>query len=96
MPTARRLCAATASGGLLYVLGGEQEGYDTVPLFYSELVSRRYHQLDTAECFDPFKGRWASLPPMPTARAGGAATAAAGMIYALGGRINETIHALVE
>mmetsp|Transcript_36629 Transcript_36629/g.67142 ORF Transcript_36629/g.67142 Transcript_36629/m.67142 type:complete len:410 (+) Transcript_36629:131-1360(+) len=96
MPTARRLCAAAACGGLLYVLGGEQEGYEAVPLFYSELVSRRYHQLDTAECFDPFKGTWTSLPPMPTARAGGAAAAAGGMLYAFGGRINESIHAAVE
>jgi len=96
MPTARRLCAGAAAGGSLYVFGGEQEGYEAIPLWYSELMAQRYQQLSTAECFDPFKGMWAKLPAMPTARAGCAAAAAGGMVYVVGGRINETIHGIVE
>mmetsp|Transcript_38032 Transcript_38032/g.88944 ORF Transcript_38032/g.88944 Transcript_38032/m.88944 type:complete len:413 (-) Transcript_38032:69-1307(-) len=96
MPTARRLCAAAVLGGMLYVLGGEQEGFEAIPLWYSELVARRYHQLSVAECFDPFKGSWERLPNMPTARAGCAAAAQGGMLYVMGGRIQETIHDVVE
>mmetsp|Transcript_23843 Transcript_23843/g.43380 ORF Transcript_23843/g.43380 Transcript_23843/m.43380 type:complete len:461 (-) Transcript_23843:48-1430(-) len=88
MTMARRLCAAAVSGGCLYIFGGE---YEEVPLWYSEGGGRRYHQLETAECFDPFKGVWQVLPPMPTARAGCAAAAIGGLIYVFCGRIGEHV-----
>jgi N-acetylneuraminic acid mutarotase len=47
--------------------------------------------LDVAEAFDPAAGRWSSLPPMPTARGGLAATAtASGQVVAVGGEAAAT------
>lgn len=93
MTVARRLCAAAVSGGCLYIFGGE---YEEVPIWYSEGGGRKYHQLETAECFDPFKGVWEVLPHMPTARAGCAAAAVGGLIYVFCGRIVEQVRSTTE
>ncbi|CAE8741739.1 unnamed protein product [Polarella glacialis] len=101
MPTARRLCSATACGGRLYVCGGEtvaSAGVQGVMGFlpYLDGVLREYAQLDSVECFDPLQGSWEVLPPMPSARAGCSATAADGLLYVCGGRWGQTVLSVVE
>lgn len=73
MPTGRSGIAVVAHRDRLYVFGGE-----TVRWFSSKTF-------DDAERFDPATGRWAVLPPMPTARHGLGAASLAGAIYVLSG-----------
>ncbi|CAE7722383.1 klhl12, partial [Symbiodinium microadriaticum] len=102
MPSSRRLCAATACNGYLYVFGGEAvsviPGTGFIPNSLNTIdgMLRDYIQLDCAERFGPLHGTWEVLPPMPTARAGCAATTADGLIYVCGGRLCETVLAAVE
>ncbi|CAJ1343901.1 unnamed protein product [Effrenium voratum] len=102
MPSARRLCTATACNGSLYVFGGEAvsviPGTGFIPNSLNSLdgMLRDYVQLDCAERFDPLHGTWQVLPPMPTARAGAAATTADGLIYVLGGRLGDTVLNVAE
>eukprot|EP00931_Biecheleriopsis_adriatica_P062291 TRINITY_DN37518_c0_g1_i1.p1 TRINITY_DN37518_c0_g1~~TRINITY_DN37518_c0_g1_i1.p1 ORF type:complete len:421 (+),score=72.34 TRINITY_DN37518_c0_g1_i1:91-1353(+) len=102
MPSARRLCTATACNGSLYVFGGETvnvlTGSGFVPNALNNIdgILRDYVQLSTAERFEPLQGAWEVLPPMPTARAGCAAAAADGLIYVCGGRSGETVLSVVE
>lgn len=97
MPSARRLCSATACNGCLYVFGGEAvsliPGAGFIPNSLNNLdgMLRDYMQLDNAERFDPLHGTWEVLPSMPTSRAGCAATTADGLIYVSGGRLGETV-----
>jgi N-acetylneuraminic acid mutarotase len=70
-PTPREHLAATAFGGLVYVLGGRKAGYDT--------------NVATFEVLDPRTGRWRALAPLPSARGGTAAAALAGRIVSVGG-----------
>jgi len=94
MSVPRRLCCAAVCGGKLYVFGGECEDYE---FWYAEGNNAdRYRQLDSVECFNPFKGTWQALPPMPTARAGCAAAVVGGLIYVLGGRISKTVQKTAE
>lgn len=93
MATARRLCAAAVACGCLYIIGGE---YEESPSWFADSPARYYQQLDTAECFDPFEGRWRTLPTMPTARAGCAAAAVGGLVYVFGGRVGESVCARTE
>lgn len=93
MPTARRLCAAAAMGGSLYVMGGEVE---EPAQWYFEGTWRQYRQLPDVERYDAFAGQWHSLEDMPTARAGCGGTATTGLVYALGGRIGENVRATAE
>eukprot|EP00439_Symbiodinium_sp_Y106_P048614 s2324_g6.t1 len=102
MPSSRRLCAATACNGYVYVFGGEAvsviPGTGFIPNSLNTIdgMLRDYIQLDCAERFEPLHGTWEVLPPMPTARAGCAATTADGLIYVCGGRLCETVLAAVE
>lgn len=93
MPTARRLCAAATVAGSLYIVGGE---YEEPAMWYSDSAWRQYKQLSTAECFNAFAGQWETLEDMPTARAGCAGAALAGMVYVFGGRIAENVRATAE
>mmetsp|Transcript_36178 Transcript_36178/g.79030 ORF Transcript_36178/g.79030 Transcript_36178/m.79030 type:complete len:214 (-) Transcript_36178:136-777(-) len=63
LPTARHGGAAVSSGGMLYVVGGDD---GKGPL----------GSLAVAERFDPSNWRWETLPPVPTGRFGCAAAAA--------------------
>jgi len=93
MPTARRLCAAAAVRGALYVFGGE---FEDAPMWYTDSTWRQYRQLATTESFDAVNGVWKSLPDMPTARAGCSAAGLNGMLYVVGGRIIEMVRATAE
>jgi len=81
MHTARSNGAAAGCEGRLYVFGGlnEAEGGEW--------------ELDEAERYDPATGRWEALPRLlgPQSFWGGAAVAARGMIYVLGGANEETV-----
>jgi N-acetylneuraminic acid mutarotase len=70
-PIPREHLAVTAAGGRIYVLGGRKAGYDT--------------NLKTFEIFSPASGVWRRLPPLPSARGGTGAAAAAGLIVSVGG-----------
>lgn len=96
MSTPRRLCCAAVCGGKLYVFGGECEDLEFWYTAGMNTSADRYRQLSSAECFNPFKGTWQCLPPMPTARAGCAAAVIGGLIYILGGRINKTVQNVAE
>mmetsp|Transcript_4509 Transcript_4509/g.9176 ORF Transcript_4509/g.9176 Transcript_4509/m.9176 type:complete len:429 (-) Transcript_4509:39-1325(-) len=102
MPTARRLCAAAVCRGGLYVIGGESHWSTSGALVPFALLrgegaaAKEYCQLGTVERFWPLRGRWEALPSMPTARAGCAAVACGGLLYALGGRVQEVVQAIAE
>jgi N-acetylneuraminic acid mutarotase len=70
-PTPREHLAVAAAGGRVYALGGRTRGYDT--------------NLATFEVWAPGTKRWRRLPPVPGARGGTAAAAAAGSIVSVGG-----------
>eukprot|EP00811_Abedinium_folium_P032367 NODE_5417_length_1773_cov_5.162819.p1 GENE.NODE_5417_length_1773_cov_5.162819~~NODE_5417_length_1773_cov_5.162819.p1 ORF type:complete len:402 (-),score=107.53 NODE_5417_length_1773_cov_5.162819:436-1641(-) len=70
MPTPRAGCAAAASQGLIYVVGGRI--HHTVQ--------------GTAERYDTNTGRWETLPNVPTPRSGCAATVAMNSLYVVGGK----------
>jgi len=70
MPTARHHHGATAIGGRLFVVGGRADNDLSV---------------DAVERFDPARGRWDRLPPLPLGAGGLAVVAAAGMVIAIGG-----------
>lgn len=84
MPTARRLCASATVGGHIYVVGGET-------VYGVQLTTTEFCQVNAAERFSPLRSDWESLPPMPTARAGCAATTCHGLLYVIGGRMHETV-----
>jgi hypothetical protein len=72
-----------ALGGRIYVLGGRTSGLDT--------------NVAAAEAYEPARGRWFRLPPLPTARGGTAAGAAAGRVVSIGGeRTGGHTHAEAE
>lgn len=77
-PTAfRSELAGAAHGGLVYAVGG-RAGICT--FFTSGGVCA------DLEVYDPVANTWASLPPMPTARAGLAAVTVGNKLFAIGGR----------
>ena len=75
MPTARfNLVAATAPGGTIYAIGGQDAtgAYDT-----------------TVEAYAPSTNAWTTRAPLPSAlSAAAAATGADGMIYVMGGLVS--------
>lgn len=73
LPTGRSGIAVVAHRGRLYVFGGETVGWFSSSTF------------GEAERFDPETGRWAALPPMPTARHGLGAASFDEAIYVLSG-----------
>mmetsp|Transcript_46633 Transcript_46633/g.110888 ORF Transcript_46633/g.110888 Transcript_46633/m.110888 type:complete len:331 (-) Transcript_46633:116-1108(-) len=76
MPTARAWSAAARLAGNLYVVGGATGPADLLPVL---------------ERFEPeaasTEGKWTRLPPLPRGRAGCAATAVAGSLWVLGGKV---------
>ncbi len=74
-PTPREHLAVTAAGGRVYAAGGRRAGYDT--------------NLALFESYSPAVGRWGRLPPLPSARGGTGAAAAAGLIVSVGGEAPE-------
>lgn len=70
MHTRREHVGEAVAGGRLYVLGGRAPASLAV---------------DTAERFDPEKGRWERLPPLPVPSGGLAATEVDGEVIAVGG-----------
>lgn len=72
LPTKRQHLGAAGHAGRIYVVGGRTQGLQT--------------NLAIAEAMNRSNGRWRSLPDMPTARGGLAATATtSGLIVAVGG-----------
>jgi N-acetylneuraminic acid mutarotase len=69
--TPREHLAAAALGGRVYAVAGRHAGYDT--------------NLSVVEVLDPATRRWRTLPSVPSARGGTAATAIAGRIVSVGG-----------
>jgi len=74
LPTPRSALAAVELDGMIYTIGGRDDG--------STGVFVRY---DTFESYDPTMGTWTTLPSMPTARGWLVAAAVDGKIYAIGG-----------
>jgi N-acetylneuraminic acid mutarotase len=70
MPTGRHHLAAAALDGMLYVIGGR------APDNFSLSVAERY---------DPSKGRWQRIPPLPRGAGGLEAVAAGGRVVVTGG-----------
>ena len=70
-PTPREHLAVTAAAGKIYAVGGRLQGYDT--------------NLRTFESWTPGARGWTRLPPLPGARGGTGAAAAAGQIVSVGG-----------
>jgi non-specific serine/threonine protein kinase len=70
-PTPREHLAVTAAGGKIYAVGGRTAGYDT--------------NLRTFESWRPGAKGWTRLAPLPSARGGTGAAAAAGSIVSVGG-----------
>jgi hypothetical protein len=70
-PTPREHLGVAALGGRVYVLAGRTAGFDT--------------NLRMAEAWDPAARRWRSLPELPEACGGCAATAVAGRVVIAGG-----------
>ncbi|CAK8685784.1 unnamed protein product [Clavelina lepadiformis] len=62
--------ALVSARGLLYALGGLDDGYN---------------RTNTAECYDPRNGKWEYIPPMKTCRDGLTAVVLNNEIYAIGG-----------
>jgi N-acetylneuraminic acid mutarotase len=77
-PTAREHLGVARLGGGIYAVGGRTAGFDS--------------NLDTVESYLPSARRWRKLPPVPEARGGTAAAAAAGSVISVGGEsFNGTI-----
>jgi N-acetylneuraminic acid mutarotase len=70
-PTPREHLAVTVAAGRIYAVGGRTHGYDT--------------NVATFEVWSPGAKRWTRLAPLPSARGGTGATAAAGSIVSVGG-----------
>jgi non-specific serine/threonine protein kinase len=70
-PMPREHLAVTSAGGKIYAVGGRLRGYDT--------------NLRTFESWTPGARRWTRLAPLPGARGGTGAAAAAGQIVSVGG-----------
>jgi N-acetylneuraminic acid mutarotase len=70
-PQPREHLAAAALGGRVYAIGGRAAGYDT--------------NVATTQSWDPRSRRWLRLPPVPHARGGTGAAAAAGRVVSAGG-----------
>jgi Kelch motif len=60
--------------GMIYVCGGR-----------CSKVLEPHHYLATAECYDPFRNEWFTLPHMSTRRVGAASIELNGLIYVVGG-----------
>lgn len=79
MPTARRGAGGAVSGGIFYVIGGQNAAGIA---------------LNTVEAFDPAAnggaGAWTTKAPMPTPRDSLAAVEAGGLIFAIGGATGAT------
>ncbi|WP_271008339.1 Kelch repeat-containing protein [Paucibacter sp. B51] len=75
LPLARNAAAAVTLGGQLYLLGGRAPG----------IRAHDQHSLARMDVYSPAEDRWSSAPPLPRARAGLAAVALDGRLYALGG-----------
>jgi N-acetylneuraminic acid mutarotase len=76
LPTARdSLAAASDASGRIYAIGG-----------YNYSLNPTHPELNVVERYDPATGEWSTLPVLPTARYGLAATAGLnGWIYVIGG-----------
>jgi N-acetylneuraminic acid mutarotase len=76
LPTARNsLAAASDASGRIYAIGGYNNSFDP-----------NHPELNVVERYDPATNTWSTLPAMPTARYGLAATAGLdGWIYVIGG-----------
>ena len=70
-PTTREHLAVTAAGGSIYAVGGRTRGFDT--------------NVRTFEAWRPGEKHWRRLAPVPGARGGTGAAAAAGSIVSVGG-----------
>ena len=77
LPVPMHHAMAAATGGKLYVIGGEFEGAGT---------GRPEVYLDTVYELDPQAGTWTLKAPMPTGRSAGGAAVVDGKIYVAGGR----------
>jgi hypothetical protein len=69
MSVSRYRCAAASIGGLLYVVGGEDD----------------HEALASAECYDPSTSDWRALPDMSVKRCWCAAACVDGLLYVVGG-----------
>jgi N-acetylneuraminic acid mutarotase len=80
MKCERRIFAAAAINGKIYVTGGEmhggRSGWDAVGFDATR---------SSMECFDPATHVWTDGPPMSTPRSGHAAVALNGKLYVVGG-----------
>ncbi|UCD10800.1 MAG: galactose oxidase [Nitrospinaceae bacterium] len=76
MPTARGALAAEVIDGKIHAIGGARREF-------FRLVNTGAH-----EVYDPASDRWDTLPPLPTPRDHLTASAAAGKLYVIGGRVN--------
>lgn len=74
LPVALNHTMAASVNGVLYVIGGQTAAGGDGPF------------VDTVYAYDPDRGRWEQRAAMPSARAGGGATAVGGRIYVAGGR----------
>lgn len=72
MQIARRACAATSTGGHLYILGGVD-------------VATPAEEGQRSERFDPVTGEWSYLAPLGRQYTHAAAAAAGGFVYVFGG-----------
>lgn len=79
-PNYRIWGAATAINGLIYVIGGEENHWDFCPCTY----------LSAVDVYDPATDRWTARAPLPTPRTGLALGVVDGIIYAVGGRTDES------
>eukprot|EP01051_Picozoa_sp_SAG22_P002855 SAG22_NODE_131_length_18561_cov_10.941387_11_plen_434_part_00 len=73
MPTTRSYLGLTTADGILYAVGGRNNG----------------NILNDNEAYDVAAGTWSTLAPMPTARSNLGLTAADGILYAVGGYNND-------
>ena len=77
-PTARAELGGAWDGTYVYLAGGRGAGGPLPP--YSVAI------LDAVERYNPSSDTWATLPNLPTARAGLGLAAVGGKVYAIGGR----------
>lgn len=84
LPTPREHLGAAALGGVIYAFGGRANGDESVQFAAA------------AEALDLASGRWQTLPPLPTPRAGLSAVAAGNAVVAAGGERGEFVFANVE
>ncbi|MCW2722476.1 serine/threonine-protein kinase, partial [Pseudonocardia sp.] len=82
IPTPREHLSATTDGTYVYAVGGRDLSSDKNTFAF--------------ERFDPATGTWQSLPTMPTARGGVAATCVDGRIVAAGGELPTAVLDTVE